>query len=74
MSKETFTGSGFSREPFTADETAIHREMHRFVSETRDTVKSVHDVVQGGRTLVRVTTVCAILGGAVAWAIRAGLI
>lgn len=74
MTKKTsFSGSGFSREPFTEEENASHRELMREVSEAWPTIDSVDQISKASGRLARIAAVVAALGGVVAYLVKQGV-
>lgn len=75
-------GDGFSREPFSEDELAKHRHMHRHYQENfleadkfieKTGLRWIVNFSKAAPALVKIITGMAVLGGALAWAAQRGL-
>lgn len=75
-SKLKLDGEGYSREPFSEDELAKHRHMHRHYQEhflevdkflERTGLQGVVNLMKGGRALVAVLAAAAVIGTALAY-------
>lgn len=70
MSK--ITGNGFSREDFSEDERAQHREMFREFTDQYPLSKPFFNAMRTAKSMAVTFGILAALGGGVAWMVKVG--
>lgn len=69
---DKITGEGFSREDFSPDEAARHRQMFSEYGQDRPVARPFFALLRSAKTLMGIIVVCGAFGGALAWAFERG--